>query len=84
MFVTNKREIVWVLNYSKIVAASAHAPVGGPSICAVLGGVCFLLLNFSRCPIGFLTHAWSIKYRLITKLTAQFMTNLRDESFNPN
>jgi len=31
----------------------------------------------------FLTHAWSIKYRL-KKLIAQFVTNLRDESFKPN
>ena len=30
------------------------------------------------------THAWSIKYKLITKLIAQFTTNLRDESFKPN
>ena len=35
-----------------------------------LGGVWLPLLNFSRCPIEYLTHAWSIKYRLITKLTA--------------
>ena len=30
------------------------------------------------------THAWSIKYRLITKLIAQLATNLRDESFKSN
>ena len=30
------------------------------------------------------THAWSIKYRLITKLIAQLASNLRDESFKPN
>ena len=30
------------------------------------------------------THAWSIKYRLITKLIAQLATNWRDESFKPN
>ena len=29
-------------------------------------------------------YAWSIKYRLITKLIAQLVTNLRDESFKPN
>ena len=49
-----------------------------------LGCVWFFLLNFSRCPIECLIHAWSIKYRLITKLIAQFATNLRDESFKPN
>ena len=47
-------------------------------------GVWFLLLNFSRCPIRYLTYAWSIKYRLITKLIAQFATNLRDKSFKLN
>ena len=30
------------------------------------------------------THAWSIKYRLITKLNAQIETNLRDESIKLN
>ena len=30
------------------------------------------------------THAWSIKYRLFMKLNAQFVTNLRDESFKFN
>jgi hypothetical protein len=34
------------------------------------------LLNFSSYLIGCLTHVWSIKYRLITKLNAQIETTL--------
>ena len=30
------------------------------------------------------TIIWSMKHRLITKLIAQFETNLRDESIKPN
>ena len=36
------------------------------AVLAVLGGVCFQFLNFIEC----LIHAWSIKYRLFTKLNA--------------
>ena len=36
----------------------------------ILCGVWWHILNFSRCPIECLTHVWSIKYRLITKLIA--------------
>ena len=50
----------------------------------LLGGCLVFLLNFSRRLIGCLTYAWSIKYRLITKLIVQLVTNLRDESFKPN
>ena len=44
----------------------------------------FLLLNFSCSLIECLIRIRSIKYTLITKLIAQFATNLRDESFKPN
>ena len=40
----------------------------GTYIAARIRGVFVLLLNFSRCSIRCLTHVWSIKYRLITKL----------------
>ena len=39
---------------------------------------------FSSCHIECLTLIWSIKYRLIIKLTVQIETNLRDESIKSN
>jgi hypothetical protein len=66
-------DFVWPLNWSLTVNSFGSI---------LLGLVC----SPAKLPyhIGCLTHAWSIKYRQITKLNAQIETNLRDKFFKPN
>ena len=80
LFTVNK--VVGPLLRCKVLSSDKKSTVFSQEIYS-FRGVWFHLINFSLCPIQYLTHAWSIKYRLFTKRNAQIETVLRDEFFKP-
>jgi hypothetical protein len=63
-----------------LVSAATHQPII-LSAAQPLLGILFLLVGAGS---ALLNLSVSMKYRLITKLNAQIVTNLRDEFFKPN
>jgi hypothetical protein len=68
--------------------ATARGNTGARVFCLVFewlrGCLVPLVFFFNTYYIECLTHAWNVKYRLITKLIAQVEINLRDEYIKPN
>jgi hypothetical protein len=50
----------------------------------VLGHVWLPLFFLTYITSNVVAHTWSTKYRLITCMSAQIKSNLRDESIKPN
>jgi hypothetical protein len=64
-----------------VPSEAMHASGRGEAAKGLFG---FQELKFNSHHINVFLNAWNTKYRLITCMSAQIMSNLRDESIKPN